>query len=1742
MPTEHNANELNSAIAQDGSYEVIRQRLISHGQALLAATEDLNNNRLEEFGRFDMQVVSRVRMRTEHNCVARDLVQVGDYLLLGYAVFIGLKKDTQISDVFSLYKKTHREGNVDFHPEPLTDTFLNEARFVADFDELHRYYKQTKLLQLAVVQDKLLAAFQIGERLEDIRVFRWALNQTGGSTNIQYIDNRGERDLLPPPAFDFTWLATGREHHVQGRHPHINIANTIFVETINGDLTVKIENNTEDGLGIYREPVDDQTQSLDDASIFYAQCGGLILLKIRPYREEIWRYLMFNTLTSDVQRIDNIGLACQQLPEQQGIIFPGGYYLQSGEYKLFDTGPFGATAKIEFRTMVRSPNGEDVLYEFYEPISGLCCLLTYNLIEKSLQNPIYGHGYALAHDGELVVFTAEAEPTRVHPMQIWQTAFFSSEYAAAQPPVNTFYGKIGNNELVRGISALFSLVRAINSTSVNLHVYEALLAAASKMFDTYYWLKDPQLNDIAQLLQQICTTTDLVIDEFEKVTAIRQASADALNLAASQQRQALAQIQPDTFSQAFEYVETIGQLHRLRGALAALKELRFVELGKVQQLDEEIIVTQNDLYARSLTFLQQDKALAPYHQHVTAIQEKINTAKNSPEIAQIIANLDKQAADINLLTDVLGALPISDPLMRTRILENIAQIYGLLNQCRANAKHQQKSFGSKEAVAQFAAQFQLFSQSVTQALNLAQTPDEADAQLTKCLLRLEEIEGQFSDHDEFLADIVQKRESVYETFQEHKQHLIDARQQKTQNLLQAAERILSNIEKRARTFKDPQELSTFFVADSLVQKVAQLCQAMQDLQAGVKAEDIRARLGAIKNQALRQLRDTSDLFEEDGKVIKLGPRHKFSVNTQDLDLSLVSKAGLWYVHISGTDYYSPLEDEQLLASQHLFAQLLESETAQLYRSEYLAGLIVQEAHSGNNPAALEALTQALIDDQLLLKRVRDFAEPRYKEGYTRGIHDADAALIVKTLANLQQQADLLTFNPFSRAIAQLFWALHKDSKQKELWREQARSGQLLVQHFHYSNAQIALCATLSKQIDVCVNDLGLEVNAWTIEEAARYLCAELSRERLEFILSRYGQALCDALRMNLDEASFKHLQHLLTQLGQDYAARWTIAYNWFCGLLDNKPFEDDLRAFIPEAIILLHHELALPQRKTQADIFSTIDNLIGEHERVKQRRLVIRLDDFWQRFNLHCQQTLPNFRALQEQKQQFLDRQRKALKLHEFAAKPLSAFVRNKLINEAYLPIVGDNLAKQMGSLGAHKRTDLMGLLMLISPPGYGKTTLMEYIANRLGLIFVRINCPTLGHSVISLDPAQAPNATAAQELIKLNLALAMGNNVMLYLDDIQHTHAEFLQKFISLCDGTRRIEAIWQGQSHTYDLRGKKFAIVMAGNPYTESGETFKVPDMLANRADIYNLGDILGGMQESFALSYIENALTSNRVLAPLAQRDLNDLYKLVGMAKGQAVNNNELSHAYVAAEINEIINILRTMLVLQETVLKINQAYIASAAQDDHYRTEPPFKLQGSYRNMNKMTEKISAVTNAAELQQIIQDHYQGEAQMLTQGAEANLLKLGEIRQQLTAEQTARWEQIKQDFRRNTALGGDTDTGSRLVLQLASIHQALSNQNQQQNQHQEKSAEQLHQLAKITSALLRQLIDTPPKIEVINQADTTLASLLANLGTSLQNALEIACAQKPQSPLGDQLVELTLQLKRLRIQIDGLGQANR
>jgi hypothetical protein len=331
------------------------------------------------------------------------------------------------------------------------------------------------------------------------------------------------------------------------------------------------------------------------------------------------------------------------------------------------------------------------------------------------------------------------------------------------------------------------------------------------------------------------------------------------------------------------------------------------------------------------------------------------------------------------------------------------------------------------------------------------------------------------------------------------------------------------------------------------------------------------------------------------------------------------------------------------------------------------------------------------------------------------------------------------------------------------------------------------------------------------------------------------------------------------------------------------------------------------------------------------------------------------------------------MRLSEFKPVVMAAFVRNRLLDHVYLPLIGDNLAKQIGTAGADTRVDRSGMLLLISPPGYGKTTIMEYVANRLGLTFVKVNGPALGHEVRSLDPEDAPNASAREEVKRLNFALEMGDNLMLYIDDIQHTHPEFLQRFISLCDAQRKIEGVWNGQPRTYDLRGKKVCVVMAGNPYTESGGKFRIPDMLANRADTYNLGDIVGGHGGDFEASYLENAMGSNPVLSRLASRHPVDVHAIMRIAETGSRDGVDFEGSYSLEEVEELVAVMRKLMRVRDTILRVNLEYIRSAAMEDAYRVEPPFRLQGSYRNMNRIAQRILAVMTDEEVEEAIREHY-------------------------------------------------------------------------------------------------------------------------------------------------------------------------
>jgi len=1322
--------------------------------------------------------------------------------------------------------------------------------------------------------------------------------------------------------------------------------------------------------------------------VHYAQVGPLILIRVRPYKEPDWRHLVFNTHTRSVVRLDGIGQACRRLPEDHGVIFPGGYYLATGVHKTFDTD----VTDLEYERVIRSPNGEDVLFVFHARGDGRSLLLPYNLIRKEVANPLVCHGYSLFDDGTLVIFRADSEePTRVHAMQVWQTPYLSDTYAAAQPVGTGPLEKVGNPELVRGISDCLSVTNMVVDMAPSASVFEALITACARVFDIYHWL---DVGDLREPLTQVRATAEQVLDEFETVSALTKQAADALAEVSAQVASLIRTVRGEAPKSADAWVGQLAELRRVQGRVITLRDVRYIDGSQVESLNDSLVEQLNDAGKRAVGFLQGADAFAGYHEQVAKLvadAEAITTVAAAEPVSDQLAT---QAEGLEIVTEVVGSLDIADATARTSILERVGEVLAGVNRARATLVARRKELLATEGRAAFAAEFALLGQAITGALAVADTPQRCDEQLGKLMLQVENLETRFGDFDDFLTELGTKRTDVYEAFSSRKQALLDDRARRADRLVESADRVLTSVQRRVAGLKSVDEVNTYFASDPMVAKLRSVASDLRELGDQVRAEELEGRVKAARQEAGRSLRDRLDLYTDGGDTLRFG-KHAFAVNTQPLDLTLVPHDGAMAFAVTGTDYRSPVGDADFATTKPFWDQLVVSESAEVYRAEHLAASLLDTA----DPAA-DLLTQ-----------VRAAAESRYDEGYERGVHDHDAAKILDALLRLHAGAGLLRYPPPVRAAAQLFWTHGTDETQRAQWTVRAGSLARARAAFGPVPAIADLAAELSAAASKFLASAGLPV-----ETVGEYLFEELASAPDGFVTSAGARTLVDKFR-RVCGPRFDEDVRALTDLGARYqlVQAWLATFQASAGLS-----EVDL----PEAVAV---ELCgdTPRHDSSAALSARVDGLLGAHPRIAERALDIRLDEFLARTRRFRTDRVPAYRTYRRRREALVVREKERLRLTEFQPKVMSAFVRNRLLDEVYLPLIGDNLAKQLGAAGENKRTDQMGLLLLISPPGYGKTTLMEYVANRLGLVFVKVNGPALGHDVTSIDPADAPNATARQEIEKINFGLEMGNNVLLYLDDIQHTNPELLQKFISLCDAQRRMEGVWEGRTRTYDLRGKRFAVCMAGNPYTESGKRFRVPDMLANRADVWNLGDVLSGREELFALSYVENALTSNPVLAPLSTRDRADIGLFVRMAQGdETVRADRLAHPYSSVEVERILSVLRKLLRVQEVVLANNKAYIASAAQAESSRTEPPFGLQGSYRNMNKLAERIVPVMNDDELEATIDDHYRGEAQTLTAGAEANLLKLAELRGRMTPDQSARWAAVKSAYLRDQALGGDGD----------------------------------------------------------------------------------------------------------------------
>jgi hypothetical protein len=1606
------------------TYEIIRQRLSVQGESLHQRMAQLDARRAEVFGSIESKLLQADRIVTQHNCMPRDMVQLGnDRFLFAFNVRFGLKKEMELADVFAVYRRDPETGA--FREESLD--VINDPRFVTDFKRLYNVYERSSFRKFAVREGKLFMNFGTGAALTDFAAFVWDYNDG----NLKFIDGRAEaeyRRIGYPPTHEFRWLKPDREAYRYGDHPHISIQERVFVECVGGDFTVKVEDNTKDGEGVFREPVEDRHQKLDDAEIEYAIVNQLIVLKVRPYKEKDFRYYIFNEKQHSVVRADSVGESCVLLPESHGLIFPDGYYLATGEFKQFEC----RIRSMQIERVIQAPNGEDVLYVFYNRSTGDYALMPYRLIQQRVDERITCHGFSLFPNGHLLLFRADTEPQKHHMIQLRQTPYHMPGYEP-EGRRDAFLYQVGNREVVRCLAECNEVLTLIRREEPYAELYTDLVRRSSAILDSYPWLSHADGFAIDAALRAVGEAADRAVDEFDRVTRMRREAVERVAKARKECELRFQEIRRANFGALNDYVVNLAALRGLRGELISLREVRYVVVAEVEALEKQVVEESATLSGKCVEFLLRPESLEPYRKAAAAHLSSVDGVRTVAEGKKIEEAAGKEGGELEMLIEVVNGLRIEDATQTTRIIDGITTVYSTLNQVRAALRNRLSELASTEGAAQFAAQMKLLGQAASSYLDLCNTPAKCDEYLNRLSVQIEELEGRFAGFDEFTVSLAERRTELYEAFEQRKVALVEERNRRANSLTTASERILKVIVNRLDGFKTLDEINAYMASDMMVSRVRETVAQLLELGDAPRADALESKLKSAQQEAVRRLKDRQELFADGDNIIRLG-KHNFNVSTQPIDLTVVLREGVQHVHITGTQYFDPITDEEFVATRDVWEQEMVSETRDVYRGEYLAWQMLKTWNG-------EALPS---NEEETLERVRLFMGARYVEGYTRGIHDIDGAKILAALITTTRELGLARAHPLARAFALVWWHRFCPEETRTLWASKLSSFAQRNRLFPGDPIQGEYIVALQGMLRAFAETTDL----YPIERAdaaGEYLFHQLVAGWPAAVTREADQLTTEFARQITHGGAEKNFAEGRAALTEHPASELALVRDWLRGYIFSTAKDGAAPDFRhhEEACALIFCGDALQRHVVNATTTHKLTGMKGAHARMQGGEYSFDHLDFHERLTRHERDVVPRFEAFHALKQARITRERALLRLNEFKPQVLSSFVRNQLIDDVYLPLIGDNLAKQIGAAGDGRRTDLMGLLLVISPPGYGKTTLLEYIASRLGIAFIKVNGPALGHNVVSLDPEEAPNAAARSEINKLNLALEMGDNAMICVDDIQHCNPEFLQKFISLCDGQRRIEGVWRGRSRTYDLRGRKIVVVMAGNPYTESGTRFQIPDMLANRADTYNLGDIIGNSAGAFKASYIENAVTSNPALVALANKSQKDVRAFIRIAETGQRDGITFEASYSSREIEEILSVMKKLVAIRDVVLSVNQQYIHSAAQADEFRTEPPFRLQGSYRNMNRMTEKVVAIMNDAEVRGLIIDHYRGESQTLTTGTEANFFKFKEIIGELTAEEQTRWDDIKRTFQRNTiakGAGGNEDPVGRVVAQLHGFQTGL------------------------------------------------------------------------------------------------------
>ncbi|MEQ9066906.1 MAG: DNA repair ATPase, partial [Gimesia chilikensis] len=411
--------------------------------------------------------------------------------------------------------------------------------------------------------------------------------------------------------------------------------------------------------------------------------------------ESKFRYFIYNEKLQQARRLDSIKDACILLPDDHGLVFSNGYYLQNGDSKTFETD----LQDMLYQERIAAPNGEDFLYVFYQPEQGVHVLLQYNVIEQKLDTPMICHGFTLFEGGELICFSGQGEPQKHHTIQLWKTPYVSESFEVPHK-TDSYLNKIGNKDIVRGMAECHELLGLIYRRDAYENLYVDLVKQSTDVLDSYFWINHQDTYALGEVVLEIKKAAEAAVTEYEKVLQLRQNTRKKTAEVETQTRETLVAIDHRRFDQIDDFVQSLASLRSLRGDVISLRDLRYVDVTLVEQLEAKVSERTEKLAGRCVEFLLRKDALKPYADRISAASEKIKTVEKVADARKVEEEIEASSSELEMLIDIVSNLKVEDTTQRTAIIDNISANFSRINQSRAALKNRIKDLMSVEGVAE----------------------------------------------------------------------------------------------------------------------------------------------------------------------------------------------------------------------------------------------------------------------------------------------------------------------------------------------------------------------------------------------------------------------------------------------------------------------------------------------------------------------------------------------------------------------------------------------------------------------------------------------------------------------------------------------------------------------------------------------------------------------------------------------------------------------------------------------------------------------------------------------------------------------------------------------------------------------------------------------------------------------------------------------------------------------------------